>query len=197
MINITYFKENIHIYFAWFLRLTLVIAMVFEILNERWTLLFATTLILLSTFIPTIIEKRYQIMIPDELEVLIIIFIYASLFLGELRDYYVLYWWWDILLHTSSGIGLGFVGFIIMYSLYRKKVIASKPIWIAIFSFCFALALGTLWEIFEFSMDQIFKTSMQKSGIIDTMWDLIVDALGALFIAIIGYFYCNPSLTVC
>lgn len=57
------------------------------------------------------------------------------------------------------------------------------------FSFCFALALGAFWEIFEFVIDGLFGFSMQKNGLIDTMWDLIVDTLGALIAAVSGYLY--------
>ena len=44
-------------------------------------------------------------------------------------------------------------------------------------------------EIIEFAADQLLGLNMQKSGIVDTMWDLIVDAIGGLVGAIMGYFY--------
>ncbi|MGH7573673.1 MAG: hypothetical protein ACREM1_00880, partial [Longimicrobiales bacterium] len=44
-----------------------------------------------------------------------------------------------------------------------------------------------LWEIFEFGMDQVFGLNMQKSGLVDTMWDLIVNVIGAGAIALLGY----------
>lgn len=49
------------------------------------------------------------------------------------------------------------------------------------------MAIGGIWEIFEFAMDQVFGMNMQKSGLIDPMWDLIVDALGPLFSVTTGY----------
>ena len=54
---------------------------------------------------------------------------------------------------------------------------------------------GAIWEIFEFSMDQFFGMDMQKemlgdpSGLTDTMWDLIVDTVGAALIALMGFGY--------
>lgn len=74
-----------------------------------------------------------------------------------------------------------------------------RPRFVALFAFVFALAVGTLWEIFEFAMDRIFGTNMQKpmfgdpSGLTDTMWDLIVDALGALFISGLGWLYMHRN----
>lgn len=59
----------------------------------------------------------------------------------------------------------------------------------------FALGVGALWEIFEFTMDSLFGMNMQKpmlgdpSGLTDTMWDLIVDATGALVISVLGWRY--------
>ena len=59
--------------------------------------------------------------------------------------------------------------------------------------------MGTVWEIFEYSMDTVFGATMQKpmlndpSGLTDTMWDLIVDAVGALVMSILGYGYIKAS----
>jgi hypothetical protein len=59
--------------------------------------------------------------------------------------------------------------------------------------------LDTLWEVVEFVMDALMDLNMQQYilpdgtvltghyAIVDTMKDLIVDALGALLISIIGY----------
>ncbi|MBN2142589.1 hypothetical protein JW711_04630 [Candidatus Woesearchaeota archaeon] len=172
-----------------FLRFTLIVAIAFAALSRNWSLLFATSLILILTFLPEFFEKKYKIMIPDEFELGIILFIYASLFLGEIFDYYAVFPWWDLLLHIGSGVALGFVGFIMLFTLYYNHKVQSKPIWISVFAFFFALGIGALWEIFEFTMDQTFGMNMQRSGLMDTMWDLIVDAAGALLTSAIGYYY--------
>jgi uncharacterized membrane protein YjdF len=76
-----------------------------------------------------------------------------------------------------------------------------RPGFIAFFAFCFAIAVGALWEIFEFAMDELVGTNMQKpflgdpSGLTDTMWDLIVNALGALAIALFGYLYMKRGMS--
>lgn len=171
------------------LRVTILFAIAGAIVNQYWGLAFASKLIFLTTFLPDLFERRYKIHLPTEFEFVIVAFIYASLFLGEVHSYYTKFWWWDVLLHTGSGIALGFTGFLILYVLYYKGAIKANPIWIAIFAFCFGVALGAVWEIFEFTMDQLFGYNMQKSGLIDTMWDLIVDACGALLTSAIGYYY--------
>lgn len=181
--------DKIHRGVIIFLRLTILIVIIGSMINFRFMLLFSSSLILISTFLPDIIERKTPIRLPLEFELIIIVFLYASLFLGEIHAYYTKYWWWDVLLHTSSGVALGFVGFLILYVLYCKDKVNARPMWIAFFAFCFGIAAGAVWEIFEFSMDQLFGTTMQKNGLVDTMWDLIVDALGALLTSFIGYFY--------
>lgn len=77
--------------------------------------------------------------------------------------------------------------------------VSMSPAFVALFTFCFALALDVLWEIYEFTVDALFQTNMQKyaleggealagqAALQDTMGDLIVDFIGALAIAIAGY----------
>lgn len=95
------------------------------------------------------------------------------------------------MLHTSSGLNLGFVGFFALYFLNHEKNIDMylSPVFIALFAFAFALCIGALWEIYEFSMDSILGLNMQKNGLVDTMWDLIADSLGGLIAATFSYFY--------
>jgi uncharacterized membrane protein len=145
-----------------------------------------------------IIGKLSNINLPFELEVFAVLFIYASLFLGEIKNYYTTYWWWDIVLHGGSGLAFGMIGFFILYILYKTNQLKTSPKTIAIFTFAFALAIGALWEIFEFAIDSTFgavsnnalmQTQVNGCGLADTMKDLIVDSIGALFIAIMGYLY--------
>jgi hypothetical protein len=149
--------------------------------------------IMIITGAPAIFRHRLPVRIPLEYEVLSILFVFASLFLGEFRSYYERFWWWDIALHGTSGLLLGILGFLLVYVLNESKRIDlhMRPGFVALFAFMFAVSVGTFWEIFEFGMDQIFGANMQKpmlgdaSGLTDTMWDLIIDAVGA---AVISYF---------
>jgi hypothetical protein len=181
--------EKINLVVMTFLRLTLLFAIVGSIFAMRWTVVFVSLVTLMLTFLPRVFEKRYKIDIPIELEIVTVLFIYSTLYLGEVGGYYERFWWWDIVLHAGSAMAIGFIGFMILFILYKGEKIKASPITIAIFSFFFALGIGALWEIFEFGMDQIFGLNMQKSGLIDTMWDLIVDSGGALIASVAGYFY--------
>lgn len=145
-------------------------------------------LTLASSFVPTFVERYYKVSLPIEYHLVVVAFIFASLFVGSVGRAYDHFWWWDLALHGSSGIVLGFIGFLVLYVLQSKKKISLSPALIAFFSFCAAMTAGVVWEFFEFGMDQIFGLNMQK-GELDTMGDLIVDAVGALIIAVIAWAY--------
>lgn len=162
-----------------------------------WMNSFLVLCIILVTFIPFVIGRQYRINIPAEFQILAVVFIFASLFLGEIHSYYEKYWWWDMVLHTSSGLLMGILGFLLVFLLNENDLagIDLSPAFVAMFAFLFALAVGTLWEIFEYTMDALWGTSMQKpmlgdpSGLTDTMWDLILDASGAFIISVLGWRY--------
>lgn len=181
--------ERWHFALALLIILSLVFAIVISVIRLDYWLLFISVVTLILSLSPTLFEWRYKIDIPEELEIATIVFVYASLFLGEAQGFYTKFWWWDLVLHMGSGIALGFIGFIIMFVLYKRNKIEGSPFILVLFSFSFALALGVIWEIFEFSMDFFFGFNMQKSGLIDTMVDLIVNSLGALIASFLGYIY--------
>lgn len=182
-----------------FLLFTLLVAIIEAIVRHNWILVILIVVIAALISLPRVLEKWSHITLPPRLETYIIIFLYASLFLGELNNYYAKFWWWDVALHATSGVAFGIIGFIILYILYKAGKIKTTPRMIAMFTFAFALAIGALWEIVEFTIDRTFgpisngvpmqSLDIYGCGLADTMKDLINDSLGALFSAIVGYFY--------
>src|SRR3989338_1264982 len=175
------------------LLITLIVAFIGALMQQNWVSMIFILVIAALIFLPTVIGRLSKIDIPVALEIFAVLFIYATLFLGEVKDYYVKYPWWDTLWHTSSGLAFGILGFIILYVIYKSGKIKASTKIVAMFAFAFALAIGALWEIVEYTLDITLGTSMQTvvngSGLADTMKDLIVDSLGALFSSIMGYFY--------
>lgn len=159
--------------------------------------------IMAVTLAPAVFRRRMSVEIPSEIEVVAVLFIFATLFLGEVRDYYERYWWWDMTLHTSSGLLLGMLGFMIVYVLNedRQVDLHMRPAFVALFAFFFAVAIGAVWEIFEFGMDKVFGTNMQPatqgdpSGLTDTIHDLIVDTVGAAVVSLFGWRYIGRART--
>lgn len=170
----------------------------FYLLTEsQWLSLFVVSLLLIVLFFPIIFKKRFQVEIPAEFHLAAVIFTFAALYLGEIQQFYQRVWWWDIALHATAGLLMGIFGFLLIYILNESKRIDIHLTsgFIAFFAFTFAVSIGTVWEIFEFAMDQIFGLNMQKqmmgdpSGLTDTMWDMIVNAIGALMISLTGWWY--------
>lgn len=169
--------------------------------EQQWLNVVIITGIIILSLYPVFLAKQFHLRIPTEFQLLTIGFVFAAVFLGEVHGYYTRFWWWDIVLHANSGFLLGIIGFLLVYVLNESERIDlhMRPGFVAFFAFLFAIGMGALWEIFEFSMDSLFGMNMQKpmfgdySGLTDTMWDLIVDALGGLIISILGYGYLKTS----
>lgn len=177
------------------LQVIMAVELGFALYGGHWLTASLVVAVMALTAGPLLLRDRIPIRIPTQLELLAVLFVFASLFLGEVRSYYERYWWWDLLLHGCSGLLLGIVGFLLVYVLNESERIGlqMRPRFVAIFAFVFAVAIGALWEVFEFAMDQLFGTTMQKpmlgdpSGLTDTMWDLIVDAFGAAVVSAFGW----------
>jgi len=192
MDNLERFKRIIF----WSFRIMLIVTAVVSIFLGHWREAAFSIFALFCTFLPSLLEFKLEIDYPSELEIAVLLFIIGSLYLGELHEYYEKFPWWDILLHTISAMIVAGIGLSIVFVLNESKRLAFKlsPVFVCLFAFCFAVAVGTIWEIYEFAMDQIFGLNMQKSGLMDTMWDLIVDCIAALIFSIIGYFHIKRNI---
>lgn len=128
---------------------------------------------------PVLLASRFRIVLPLPLLVALALFLAASLIAGEAFDAYERLWWWDLLLHGTSATGFGMAGVLFVLMLFEGDRFAAPSWALTAIAICLAIAAGTLWELFEFGMDQVFGLSMQKSGLADTMGDLAVNVLGA------------------
>jgi uncharacterized membrane protein YjdF len=189
--------RRIHLLVAAVLLGTLVLELALLLLRERWMHAALVTGVIAVIVAPLVFRRRLPIEIPSEIQLFVILFLFATLFLGEVRDYYERFWWWDLALHGTAGLLLGMLGFMIVYMLNENEHVDlhMRPSFVALFAFCFAVTIGAVWEIFEFAMDQTFGLNMQKpmlgdpSGLTDTMWDLIVDTIGAAIVSLAGWRY--------
>lgn len=130
--------------------------------------------------------------------------VFLASFLGAFKDFYYTVWWWDSALHIIGGGMCVVLGYEIVTALqkHHKCVV---PIGIIIFAaFGFSFFAGTLWEIFEFSFDQItgsdsqhwnianaqdtyslFAYTPEKFPLMDTMIDMICNTIGAVITSVI------------
>ena len=154
-----------------------------------------------AILLPVRLMRRWDVEIPRLMFLLYIAFLYCAIFLGEVRSFYYNVPHWDTVLHVFSGGMLGTLGFsmIAVFNNTERIPLDLSPLFVAVFAFCFALALGAVWEIYEFAADCFLATNMQKfaldngtvlvgqAALRDTMKDLIVDALGAVGASAVGY----------
>lgn len=152
-------------------------------------------------FLPGLIEKRLKLDIPNLMHILFVLFLFCAVYLGEVRSFYYTFRDWDVLLHAFSSGMLGAIGFSFITLLNRAERVPVNlsPVFVALFAFCFAVMLGVIWEIYEFTFDGLLGLNMQKFALEDgtllaghaalenTMKDLIVDTIGALIISVVGY----------
>lgn len=139
--------------------------------------------------VPVLFAARLRIVLPLPFVLALAAFLTASLIAGEAFDAYERLWWWDLVLHGTSATGMGMAGTLYVLMLFQGDRYAAPPWAQAGIAACLAIAAGTVWELFEFGMDQAFGLSMQKSGLPDTMGDLAVNALGALIGGASGALY--------
>jgi len=156
---------------------------------------------ILVMFLPSMLEKRLRIAIPGGMYLVFVLFLYAGIYLGEVRSFYYRFANWDTVLHAFSGVMLGALGFSVVSLLNdsEKVAVSLSPLFVALFAFCFAVALGVVWEIYEFGVDGLLGLNMQKfateggaplagrAALVDTMSDLIVDSLAAFAVSALGY----------
>lgn len=152
-------------------------------------------------FIPSFLQKKWTWPIPDYMYIMYFLFLYCAIYLGEVRNFFYVVPHWDTWLHTFSGGMLGAVGFIIVDQLNEVEGVPVKlgPKFICLFALCFAVTIGALWEIYEFTFDGLLGLNMQKfrledgtqlvghAALADTMKDLILDFVGAAVVVVIGY----------
>lgn len=195
LFNLQFLIDNIHYVVSIVLKSTMAVGAMLCFIWGHYLLAVGTVIIIAIALMPVLLSRRFKLDIPPEFDLLTIIFIYTTLYLGSVQGFYHKYWWWDGMLHTASGFILGIVGFLMVFVLNQRREvgIGMKPHFVALFAFTFSITLGVLWEIFEFAVDSAFDMNMQETGLVDTMWDLIVDTLGALAVAIMGWGYLKKS----
>lgn len=183
-------KFKIAIYLAF--KAFLIAAICLALFKRNWFNLWMSSLTLILSYLPNMFQKKFKIEYPSEFELMILFFLFGSFYLGDIHGFYEKFWWWDIMLHTSSGFMIGFFAYSLVYVLNKElDFLDISPFFVSLFSFSFAVALGVMWEIFEFFFDNTLGYNLQRreTGLFDTMLDLIVDSVGALIISVSCYFY--------
>ena len=163
------------------LRVLVVLALVAQVFNGNFENVFLCVLTLILFTIPSFIERTIRIDIPDTLEIIILLFIFAAEILGEIQAYYVQFPYWDTMLHTLNGFLCAAIGFSLLDILNRDERLAFKlsSVYLAVVAFCFSMTIGVMWEFFEFGMDEMFGLDMQKDTVMTGISSTLLDPSGS------------------
>ena len=99
-----YIKEHKMTFAVYLILRTIVIAaMVLSCIRGNYENLFVCTLSLILFMVPSFISNNFGIVLPNMLEIIILLFIFAANILGEMQNYYLKIPYWDTMLHTING----------------------------------------------------------------------------------------------
>ncbi len=169
------------------IRLLLIIAFISAFTNERKLVLAFSAIAFSATFIPALF-KRVGVDTGVEAQIIILIIIYGSLYLGEVRTFYEGVWW-GMLLKSVGAMALSFIGLTVIVTMENEELLDSSSFILILLSFSISFMLGAMWEIIEFLLDQIFSFNLQSLGTGVTAQDLLINAFASFVVSVGGYVY--------
>lgn len=158
------------------LRILVIFCMIMQIIHGNYNNALLCLLSLVLLFLPFFIQKGLKITFPNTLEIIILLFIFSAEILGEIRNFYGIFPFWDTMLHTINGFLCAAIGFSLVELLNKNsKKISLSPLYLCLVAFCFSMTIGVVWEFFEFGVDQTIKLDMQKDRITETISSVTFD----------------------
>ena len=153
--------------------------------------------------LPRLLARVIGINLSDGLYIAYMLFIWGAIFLGEFAFLYYRISVWDTVMHIYSAVLLSLLGLSLPRLFTGERI---SPALTALLSLGFAVLVGVLWEIYEFSFDGILGLNMQKfaypagggqkllpfvgrEALVDTMIDLVVDLISACAVSVWAYIY--------
>lgn len=170
------------------IRFILIIEFINAIQHDRTLAIAFSTIAFIATFIPKILNN-FGLRTGIETQVVILMIIYGSLFLGEVQRFLPEVWWWDVLLRGVAAIALSFVGLTLILTLEKEELLDASPFMIVLLSFSVSFSLGALWELGEFLLDKIFGFTIQALGTGSTSQDLFIGAVASIIVSVGGFVY--------
>ena len=120
---------------------------------------------LVVSWLPLLLLILFHIKLHPILVCGVELFAFMGIYLGEACRFYYRFSIWDDVLHTFSGFGMAFIAFCLLYEfLFKEAKNVKDPVVVScLFACMISIALGALWEVYEFTGDTIFGLNMQKS----------------------------------
>ena len=162
------------------LRILVVAVLVVSLITRQYENVFLCLLSLLLFLAPSVLQLTLRVEIPETLEVIFLLFIFAAEILGEINEFYIKFPYWDTMLHTLNGFLAAAIGYSMVTLLNRseKTTFNLSPFYLSMVAFCFSMTIGVIWEFFEFSMDFFLGFDMQKDTVINSFNSILLNPDG-------------------
>jgi len=165
------------------LRTVMVLAGFWHLLRGDLLWSLGTFFLVFLSMIPTLLERNLRTALPWPYDTVVTaaVFIHAA---GVEFDWYRAVPGYDVLAHFVSALAVAFIAASIMYLLnFHTDFGALDAKFNIALVVTFAMAMGVVWEFFEWGMDGLFNAGLQWS-LNDTMKDLLTDTFGGLLAAL-------------
>ncbi|MBE6156053.1 MAG: hypothetical protein E7164_04805 [Firmicutes bacterium] len=157
-------------------RTLVIICMINELIQGNYENAFLCIFSLILFLVPSILEKTLKIEFPTVFEGIVYIFIFAAEILGEINNFYNLFYAFDAILHTINGFLCASLGFSLVYILNENiKTINLSPLFVSLVAFCFSMTIGVMWEFYEYAVDMSLQRDMQKDEIVNQVNTVLLD----------------------
>ena len=140
-------------------------SVLYSIRLKNWIYALSSFMSLLLLLAPCVLETACSVRISLDLKGLYYFLVIGGPVLGNVYKFYHYIRPWDKLLHFLSGFGIAAVGYALP-DLFIKGEEKPNRWFKCLFSLCFSLAAGAVWEIYEYLLDVYLKMDMQNDTVI-------------------------------
>lgn len=142
--------------------------------------------ILLTITSPYWIEKIFKKKLSPIVKFICILFVFCAHFLGATVELYNEFTYYDKITHTISGVLTALLALLLLKQLdmYREN----KIFFNVLFIISVTLSVAVCWEFFEYFGNIFFGGDAQrvaKTGVNDTMQDMLVAFIGSIIVSIL------------
>ena len=134
-------------------------------------------------------KKSFIIEVDYLAQTMLNIFIFVAVCIGTTLNNRTTFEHFDLVTHFGSGFLSAWFGYDFANIVYRKRG-SLGPAMSSLFSLAFSLSIAVGWEIYEFTMDKLYKMTLQR-GNDDTMIDFIMCAIGSVLAMLLVAFLRN------
>lgn len=186
--------------------------------RPEWIGVIVSILFLLVYLLGKKYYQRYLDFLPSRYYYIAMFFSLLSVYLGSYLNFYEAFAWWDVVLHFSSGILLGFFSIIMVSFIACRRLGQFKNrgdvIFLIIIGVLVSISVAVFWEFYEYLYDYVTGGNMQEGLVIkegatsfdmtpymystgrvvgldltDTMFDQLLAVTGAIIAGIYSLFH--------